>query len=218
MNNSQPLTHETIVSAALVIADKDGLESLSMRKLGRQLGVEAMAIYHHFASKEQLREAMLGAVHAEIVVPENEQDWRVCMKARATSVIETLRRHPWAATLMESGKNPTAATMNERECVARCLRQNGFSVEATVHAMTLLDIYIYGAAQQYVALAFTTATRAAAVAKHVEDKFSAEDFPYFAEILTEHVGAGKYDPLDEFYFGLNLVFDSIERLRTSTPA
>jgi AcrR family transcriptional regulator len=213
MNHTTPLTRESIIQVAMAFADSNGLEALSMRRLGQELGVEAMAIYHHFASKEELLEEMLGVVHGEIVVPSDEPDWRACMRVRATSVLEAIIKHPWAAARMESGVDPTATTMRDREYIARCLRTAGFSLEATVHATTLLDIYVYGAAQQYVALSFSSAQGAAKISKSVSEKFSDRDYPYFSEVLRKHILTGKYNPLDEFYFGLEVILDGIKRLK-----
>lgn len=210
-----PLTRDSILQAAMHVADAKGLDALSMRQLGRELGVEGMALYHHYKNKEQLMEALLNAVHAEIVTPETP-DWREAMRSRATSVLETLEHHPWASTIMESGPQPGTATMQDREAMARCFRQAGFSIETTVHAMTLLDIYIYGAAQQYVKLSISNAKEAAAVSQGVIDAFPANIYPYFSEILTTHIFVGKYNPKDEFYFGLDILLESIAQLNDFT--
>jgi len=207
------LTPEIIVKEAVFIADQSGLSNLSMRRLGRELGVEAMALYHHFSSKKELVEEMLGYVHGEIIVPNDIADWRTCMRARATSVLEVLIRHPWAASLMESGVNPTVATMQDREYMARCLRKAGFSLETIVHATTLLDVYIYGGVQQYVSLTFSSSEGAAKISKSIAQKFDMKDYPYFSEILTGYISVGKYDPLDEFYYGLEVILDGIDRLK-----
>lgn len=206
------LTKERILKEAIRIADIKGLETFSMRQLGRALNVEAMAIYHHYKNKDQLRDAMLNSVHFEIVTP-NTDGWREAMKMRADSVFAALERHPWAASVMESGVNPGPATLADREAVTRCFRQAGFSVEATVHAITLLDIYIYGAAQQYVKLSIATHLQAANVSQHVTRTLPVDEYPYFYETLTAHLNKGLYNPKDEFYFGLNLVFDSIDTLK-----
>lgn len=214
MSKKLPLTPDSVVQAAMAVADCEGLVKLSMRRLGAELGVEAMAIYHHFEDKEQLLEAMLNEVHAEIITP-SDCDWRAAMYARAESVLEALERHPWAATIMESGVNPGPATMADREAMARCFRQAGFSIEATVHAITMLDVYVYGAAQQYVQLAVRESSAVADVAGGVLQKFSS-NYPYFTELLAEYIYAGNYDPRREFYFGLDRVLDSIALLPRGT--
>ena len=206
------LTKEGILEAAIRIADRKGLATFSMRQLGRALGVEAMAIYHHYKSKDELIEAMLNTVHAEITIPSTD-DWRKAMRTRADSVFAALERHPWAATIMESGTSPGPATLQDREAITRCFRKAGFSVEATVHAITLLDIYIYGAAQQYVKLTISTSQQAVDISQHVTGTISISEYPYFYEVLTAHINKGFYNPKDEFYFGLRLLFDSIDTLK-----
>lgn len=206
------LTKESILQAAIQIADTKGLETFSMRQLGRALNVEAMAIYHHYKSKDHLREAMLNSVHSEIITP-NTDSWREAMKVHADSVFAALERHPWAASIMESGVNPGPATLQDREAMTRCFRRAGFSVAATVHAITLLDIYIYGAAQQYIKLTISTHQQAADVSQHVTRTLPVDEYPYFYETLTTYINKGLYNPKDEFYFGLHLLFDSIDTLK-----
>lgn len=206
------LTKEVILDEAIRIADMKGLEAFSMRQLGRALNVEAMAIYHHYKNKDQLREAMLNSVHLEITTP-NTDNWREAMKIRADSVFSALERHSWAASIMESGVKPGPATLADREAMTRCFREAGFSIEATVHAITLLDIYIYGAAQQYVKLSISTHQQAANVSEHITRTLPTDEYPYFYETLTTYLNKGLYNPKDEFYFGLNLLFDSIDTLR-----
>lgn len=211
-SNRDILTKERILDVAIQIADTNGIEVFSMRRLGQALNVEAMALYHHYKNKDQLLEAMLNSVHAEIVTPPTHE-WRDAMRARAESVFAALQRHPWAATIMESGTDPGPATLDDREAMTRCFREAGFSVEATVHAITLLDIYVYGAAQQYAKLSVSTPEQAANVSQDILDTFSKDKYPYFFETLTAHIRQGKYDPKDEFYFGLNLLFDAIATLK-----
>lgn len=210
-----PLNRQSIMKAAIAIADREGLQALSMRRLGQALRVEAMALYRHFRHKDAIIEAMLDAVHAEIAVPE-EEDWKQFMRLRSRSVIEVLSRHPWAASVMESGVAPGPNTMADREGVVRCLRQAGFTIEATVHAITLLDIFVYGAAQQYVRLAFSSAGGAAAVSQGIIETYGGA-YPFFSEVLSLHLAAGKYDPLEEFKYGLELILDGISRLLAPEP-
>ena len=207
------LTKTTIVTKALYIADQSGLEVVSMRRLGSELGVEAMALYHYYTNKAALLEDMLDAVHVEITTAPIEVSWQEAVRIRAQSVLDVLAKHPWAATIMESGVNPGPSTMQDRETMTHHLRKAGFSIENTVHAITLLDIYIYGAAQQYVKLSFTTPKQAAQISESVAGKFQPDEYPYFHEVLINHILAGKYDPIKEFHFGLELVISSIEKLR-----
>ncbi len=206
------LTQDRVIEAAIKLADAGGIEGLSMRKLGHELGVEAMALYHHFANKNQLIEGMIDHVHREIQAPLDETNWRIFMRSRAESAFEVLSRHPWASPIMESGVNPGPSTLKDSESMIRCFREAGFSIEMTVHAVTVLNIYIYGAALQYAKLSFSTVEQAAEVGEAIKQQLPADAYPYLAEMITQHMMKAGYNPTDEFVFGLNLILDGIDRL------
>ena len=208
---SLALTKERVILGAIKLADAGGIEALSMRKLGRELGVEAMALYYHFDDKSQLIEGMIDHVHSEIHAPEGALNWRILMQRRAQSAFEVLMRHPWASPIMESGVNPGPSTLSDSENMMRCFREAGFSIEMTVHAVTVLNIYIYGAAQQYAKLSFSTVEQASKVGEKVKQQFPVDAYPYLAEMITEHMMKAGYNAIDEFNFGLELILDGIAR-------
>jgi len=214
--NRVSLTKERIVSVALKLADEGGLAALSMRKLGQELGVEAMALYHHFASKDLLIESMIDRVHGEIKIPLGAKHWSIVARERAESVLEVLSRHTWAPSLMESGINPGPATMQDRESLLRCFREARFSIEMTVHAVSALDIYTYGFAQQLASLSFETVEQAAGVGEAVMKQFPFDTYPYMGEMVTQHMMKAGYRAMDEFDFGLNLIIDGIARLNPTS--
>ena len=143
-----PLSRERVLLAGVGFADEHGIATLSMRKLGQALGVEAMSLYNHVANKEQLLDGMVDLVFGEIVLPGAEVDWKPAMRDRAESARRTLKRHPWAINLMSTRTSPGPATLRHHNAVIGCLRQAGFSVPMTAHAFSLLDSYIYGFALQ----------------------------------------------------------------------
>lgn len=197
----------------MMLADKKGVSGLSMRALGRELSVEAMAIYYHFAHKQELVEAMLDVVHGEITVPAEEVNWQDFMRHRSYSVIEVLGRHPWASTLMESGVRPGGHTMIDRERILRAFRHAGFSVEQTVHAVTIIDIFVYGFAAQLAQLTFSNKEGAAAVGQGTIATFPAEEYPFMHEMVSEYMLKQGYDPMGEFRFGLELIIEGIAQRR-----
>ena len=144
----RPLSRERVLSAAVAFADENGIASLSMRKLGETLGVEAMSLYNHVANKDQLLDGMVDLVFGEIALPAGGADWKTQMWERAESARQALRRHPWAITLMSTRTSPGPATLRHHNAVIGSLREGGFSIQMAAHAFSALDSYIYGFALQ----------------------------------------------------------------------
>jgi AcrR family transcriptional regulator len=209
----QPLTRERVLRTALAMADADGIESLSMRKLGRELGVEAMSLYNHVANKEDLLDGLADLAVAEIEVPSGGEDWKEAMRRRAASLRDMLDRHPWAGAVIESRRNPSAARTHYPEAVIRSLRQAGFSVEMSIHAFFTLDSYIYGFALQAQNLPSGTPEELAGIGEAILGGLPAAEFPYLREVLTDFVLKTGYHYVDEFDFGIGLVLDGLERAR-----
>jgi len=206
-----PLSRSRILAAAVALADEAGLAALSMRRLGRTLGVEAMSLYNHVAHKDDLLDGMIDCVVAEIDLPAPGTAWRAAMHARATAARAMLARHPWATGLMESRTNPGPATLHYYDAVLGLLREDGFSVALAAHAFSLLDSYIYGFALQEIKLPFDTPEELAAVATHILDGLPASEFPYLREMTAEHVLQPGYAYSAEFEYGLDLLLDGLAR-------
>jgi len=206
-----PLSRERVLRAAVELADAAGLAALSMRRLGQSVGVEAMSLYNHVASKDDLLDGMVDAVFAEIDLPSVGEPWQPELRRRAFSQREAIRRHPWAAPLMESRTSPGPATLRHHNAVVGCLRAQGFSVAMAAHAFSLLDAYVYGFVLQETTLPFETADEAAEVAATMLPAISPEEYPYLVELATEHVLQPGYDYGDEFEFGLDLVLGGLAR-------
>jgi AcrR family transcriptional regulator len=208
------LSRERVLRAAVKVADRDGLESLSMRRVAKACGVEAMSLYNHVASKDDLLDGMVDLVFGEIEVPAGVE-WRTAMRRRAISARETLLRHRWAIGVMESrmraGPVDMPESMRVHNAVMGCLRESGFSFEMAVHAYSVQDAYIYGFLLQERSLPFDTAEESGAVAAAQAPSF--EDFPYLMEVATELPKRG-YDYATEFEFGLDLILDGLERVRS----
>jgi len=212
-----PLNRERVLQAASALADAGGIESLTMRKLGEGLGVEAMSLYNHVANKDDLLDGMVDGVFAEIVLPSGETDWRTAMRLRAISARTVLSRHPWATGLMQSRTTPGPATMQHHDVVIGTLREAGFSIEMAAHAFSALDSYIYGFALQERSLPFDDAEETAQVAQMILAQFPAGEYPHLTEMTVEHVLQPGYDYGNEFEFGLDLILDGLERVRSSGP-
>jgi AcrR family transcriptional regulator len=209
-----PLTRARVLETAVARADVGGLEALSMRKLGQELGVEAMALYHHFASKDDLVDGMVDLVFSEIQLPDSGPDWRRAMRQRAISVRDALQRHRWAIGLMESRRAPGPANLRHHDAVIGSLRAGGFDIAMAAHAYSLLDSYIYGFALTKMNLPFQASEEVGDVAEAMLAPFPAGEYPHLLEILTDHVMRPGYDYGDEFEFGLDLILDGLERMRS----
>jgi AcrR family transcriptional regulator len=214
--NAEPrerLNRDRVLQAAIALADANGIESLTMRKLGLELGVEAMSLYNHVANKTDLLDGMIDAVFGEIGLPPDGPEWRAVLRARAISVREALARHRWAIGLMESRATPGPATLRHHDAVIGVLRGAGFSVPMAAHAYSLLDSYIYGFALQEPALPFDTGEETAALAQAIMGRFASGEYPHLTELTVEHVMQPGYDYGDEFAYGLDLILDGLERAR-----
>ena len=214
MNQGQPsprgaLSAQGIVREAMRLADNAGLAGLSMRALGRRLGVEGMALYHHFANKEALLDALVDEVFRDMALPEG-RDWQRGLRARSVSERMVLRRHPWAIGLVESRTAPGPITLAHQDHVIGYLRERGFGVLAAAQTLAFLDAYVYGFVLQELALP----TDPAPVADVVNAPQNSHVFPNLAAILTEVIDAG-HDFADEFEVGLDLLLDGIGNLRRS---
>jgi AcrR family transcriptional regulator len=208
-----PWTRERVLRAAIDLADDGGIESLSMRRLGQELGGAAMSLYNHVANKEDLLDGMIDAVFSEIESPSDEDSWKSAMRHRAISIRAILSRHPWAVGLMESRTSPGPATLRHHDAVIGCLRGAGFSVELTAHAFSALDSYIYGFALQERSLPFHTPEETSALAQALLAQFPVDDYPHLAELTVKHVLQPGYDYGNEYEFGLDLILDGLERTR-----
>ena len=206
-----PLSRGQVLDAAVAVADQGGIEALSMRKLGQALGVEAMSLYNHVASKSDLLDGMVDVVFSEIGLPPGDVGWRSAMRRRAISVRKALGRHRWAIGLMESRRSPGPATLRHHDAVLGCLRAAGFSTQLTAHAYSLLDSYIYGFALQEASLPFGTAEETAQVTQEIAGRMPADEYPHLTELAVEHVLQPGYDYGDEFEVGLDLILDALER-------
>ncbi|CAN5624407.1 TetR/AcrR family transcriptional regulator C-terminal domain-containing protein [soil metagenome] len=206
-----PLTRERVVHAAIAIADDVGVVGLTMRGLAAALHVQAMSLYHHVRSKDEVLGGMVDAIFEEIDLPAIGDDWRPAMRRRAISARQALRRHRWAIGLTDSRADPGPATLRHHEAVVGTLRHAGFSVAMAARAFALLDSYVYGFVVQEAQLPFETTEELAEVAGGIVNAMSAEAYPNLMELALEHVLQPGYDFADEFEYGLDLVLDALEQ-------
>ncbi|HYL08096.1 MAG TPA: TetR/AcrR family transcriptional regulator [Candidatus Udaeobacter sp.] len=207
------MNRERVLRAALALADKGGIDSLTMRNLGQKLGVEAMSLYNHVASKDDILDGLVDVAFSEIDLPRVRTDWKQAMRRRAISARQMLIRHPWAVGLMESRSRAGPANLRHHDAVIGSLRQAGFSIEMAAHAYSVMDSYIYGFALQQANLPPGARKRAPEVAEAFLGQFQADEYPNLAEMVVEHAMKPGYDYTNEFEFGLDLILDGLGKLR-----
>jgi AcrR family transcriptional regulator len=196
------------------LADRGGIDSLSMRNLGQEVGVEAMSLYNHVRNKEDILNGMVDVVFSEIDVPSGPTDWVAAMRQRAVSARQALLRHPWAIGLMESRAQPGPATLKHHDAVLRSLRTAGFSVEMAAHAYSVLDSYIYGFTLNELSLPFDNPEQIAEVAGNIFRESPMNEYPHLAEMAIDRAMKPGYDYGSEFEFGLELILDGLKRAQT----
>jgi AcrR family transcriptional regulator len=207
----EPLTRDRILGAALVLADEQGLVAVSMRRVGRALGVEAMSLYKHVADKEAILDGLVDLVMAEVAVPAPGGDWRVEIRRSAVSFRAALLRHPWAAAVFESRVHPGPARLRYLDATIATLLGAGFSIETTAQAFMALDSHTYGFVMQELAWPFDAAEAPELAATMTRELFG--DYPGL-RAMGELAAAGGTDP--DFAFGLDLLLDGLERLREAS--
>ncbi len=203
------LTRERVLAAALEMADAEGIESLSMRRLGGRLGVEAMSLYNHVENKEDLLDGILELFVGEIAVPPAGAEWRSAMRERAVSARQAFSRHPWAAALMDSRVSSGPARLRYFDAMVGTLMGAGFPLEQVGRVLSVLDCYIYGFAIQRNNMASgeheQTETRAGAL----QDSAPVETYPHLARMIEWAMRNG-YDEEADFEFGLALILEGLE--------
>ena len=207
-----PLNLARTLQVALVIADDEGLEAVTMRRLARELGVEAASLYHHVHGKDQILDGLVDVVAAEIEPPVPSTDWRAAISERAYNTRTVLGRHPWSVSLMASRKTPGPATLGLLETGIRCFREGGFSITEAAHAISVVDSYVHGFVLQEVNLPFRDESELAAMTGAIMETFPASEFPYLFEMTVEHVLKPGYDYGKEFDSGLKVVLDGAAAL------
>jgi AcrR family transcriptional regulator len=205
-----PLTRDRVLAAATGLADASGVEALTMRRLGDELGYEAMSLYRHVANKHDLLDGMLELVLAEWRLPGGGADWQEEIRASAQSVHDALRRHPWAARLLMGGSHIQPRRMAYMDALLGSLRTAGFDAGATYYVYHLLDGFIFGFSLWEIAY-----TRIDAGVSEEAARLMAgvqwDSFPHLAEHRDQHMEDGGHKDVNAFEVGLDLLLAGLQR-------
>lgn len=203
-----PLSHDRIINAAVALADEEGMEALSMRRLGQSLGVEAMSLYNHVAGKEALVDGMVDRVFTEIRVPSEGAPWVAEMRRYAFSKREALERHPWATGLLESRTSPGPENMRHHEALVGCLLNAGLTATEAVRVYVAIGSYVSGFAVLNVNAPWENAAEQQEAMEAVVQSMPVNDYPNSTEVVLELMRTG-YEHADEFEWGLDVLLDGL---------
>ncbi len=215
-----PLSRERVLEAAVALADEHGIDAVSMRRVGQELGVEAMSLYNHVANKDDLLDGMVENVVREIDIVAGEPgEWRHRMRNQALTARAVMVRHPWAIRVLETRTTMTAPLLVYFDAILGILLDAGFSMELTHHAVHALGSRVLGFVQEL----FDDSDELADSPEVVElmIRQMSDEYPNLARLMREiqHdedsiLGQGCDDQI-EFEFGLDVILDGLERLRAA---
>jgi AcrR family transcriptional regulator len=207
----KPLSRDRVLRAAIHLADEGGLESVSMRKLGQVLRVEAMSLYRHVTNKDDILDGIADLVVGDFEVPSGDVDWKAAVRRSVISTHQVLLRHPWASSLIESRLNAGPARMRYLDALIGVLSAAGFEMARVIRAIMALDSHTYGFVLQEMAWSFDN-ENAPEMAETFARGLPPGDYPNLlamAEMAATAPGGASVD----FEFGLDLILGGLERLR-----
>lgn len=218
MTRRAPLTTQSAVAAAIVLADEDGIEALSMRSLAARLGMSPMALYKHVADKDELLDAMVDTVVGGYATPVETGEWREVVRARILAARQALEAHPWLRRLIETRTTRTPHVLAYMDSLAGVLIGGGLSVDLVHHAMHALGHRIWGFGPE----AFATNEPAPVAVDPAQQQAMmhamAQAYPNVVAIAVEAARrnpTGACDEAFEFEFTLDLLLDAVARLHES---
>jgi len=209
-----PLSKERVLQAAVSLADAGGIESLSMRKLAQELGVEAMSLYNHVRNKDDVLDGIADVVIGEIDIAASGADWQTAMRRQVLSARTVLLRHRWARRVIESRTGMSPAIMRYFESVLRIFREGGFSVDQTHHALHVMGSHVLGFTQELFddSPGLESSPEAAAILA----REMANEYPYITEMalaVSHGEGLGGCDDDLEFELALDLILGGLQKLQ-----
>jgi AcrR family transcriptional regulator len=224
------LNRERVLRAAVQLADEVGIDAVSMRRLAEALGVVPMALYKHVANKDELLDAMIDVIVAEIDPPAGGQGWQAAIRGRILSARQVLLRHPWARPVLESRTRQSPTVLEYMDSTIGVFLAGGLSVDLTHHVMHALGSRMWGFTQELFdqpaePSAAPAATPSPPPAPPPEATAAAlgalaERYPHIAQISRaaahdDTVVTRGCDDRFEFEFALDLLLDGFDRLHRS---
>jgi AcrR family transcriptional regulator len=210
------LSRGRILQAAVSLADQSGIEALTMRRLGKELGFEAMALYNYVRNKDDLLAGALDRVLDECEQPALDVPWEEAVRRSAVSVNLALRRHPWACTLLMRSSGMRPARLALMDSLLGRLRGAGFPAESTYDAYHVLDGHIFGFSLWQISHSYSP-EEYAGMAASFGQVITPQDYPHLHEHATQHLSDEAPDEADSFGVGLDLILDGLSRTVRTSP-
>lgn len=209
------LSRERVIAAAMELADADGIAALTVRALATRLEVRPMSLYHHVANKDELLDALVEQVYAEMERPDpTAGDWRSELLRRGESMRAVLLRHPWAMWLLETRTAPERpATLGHAEAVLATLLAGGCPPGVAARAHVLLDSYVYGFVLQELTMPSTDPH--SETGDELGAGLDAGRYPSLRAVMSAVVADDDYAFADTFRPGLDVVLDGIGRWKAT---
>ncbi|MFZ6800071.1 TetR/AcrR family transcriptional regulator C-terminal domain-containing protein [Undibacterium sp. Di24W] len=206
----QKLSRDVVIQAAIKLTDEIGIEALSMRKLAENLNVEAMSLYNHVKNKEDLLDAMVDEVVAQMYLPNCDGNWRQEIEQASLSAHTVLMKHHWASMLLVSRPAVGSAKLAHFNAIQGCFVDAGFSPQMADQVRHVIDGHLYGFTLQKLLYPTPEGDYATAASQFLP--LLARDFYPHSYNLVETVAKGKYDGKHYFEFGLTLLLNGIQKM------
>ena len=206
-----PLSRERVLTVAVALADRDGIEGLSMRKLGQELGVDAMALYRHVQSKDDLLDGIVEMIVGEIDRARPDGTWKHALREQVMAARRVMLRHPWARRVLEERGTAGVAIIGYVESILAILLDGGFTIDLAHHTLHVMGSRIFGFSQDLFDDSGRVVPSPEAAAMLAQ---TMERYPRVRELAgsVSHEGVlGACDDDFEFAFGLDLILDGLER-------
>jgi len=200
-NKREALSRERILKAALAIVDREGLEAISMRKVGEALGVEAMSLYNHVPSKAAILDGLYETVLAELPPARRASSWPAALKERARALRAVFRAHPSVLPVFATRPAVTPGSIKHLEGVLEVLRSAGFSADVALSTVQVLLAFVVG---------HSLSSYSPAVDGPNYESLSEDEFPRVREVARI---LGDHDLEKELEFGLDAMVRGIDAQR-----
>ena len=200
-----PLTRDRVLRAAIELADENGLEALTMRRLARRVGVEAMSLYNHVAGKDDILDGVVDLLVGGIEVPPDDVDWRTAIRDRALAARRMARAHPWAVRLIAARSPASRGIIRYLDGVVGAFRRAGFPNQLIHDALHLISSRALGFTQDV----FDPNGIPPDAVAVFEAEMRSGGYPHIVAALA----GVTHDDDAEFAFGLDLILDGLERVR-----